>query len=65
VTLEELRRDKKDGILRAAQKYGTRNIRVFGAGRRSEIFDFFTSNRADRKERRAFESASIASWARE
>ena len=30
-----------------------------------EIMDFFAANREDRAERRAFESASRASWARE
>lgn len=29
MTLETLRRDKKEGILQAARKYGARNIRVF------------------------------------
>jgi uncharacterized protein len=36
VTLEVLRRDKKEGILQAAQKYGARNIRVFGSVARGE-----------------------------
>jgi uncharacterized protein len=36
MTLEALRRDKKEGILQAAQKYGARNIRVFGSVARGE-----------------------------
>jgi predicted nucleotidyltransferase len=36
MTLEPLRRDKRERILQAAQKFGARNIRVFGSVARGE-----------------------------
>ena len=36
MTLEALRRDKKEGILQAARKYGARNVRVSGSVARGE-----------------------------
>jgi predicted nucleotidyltransferase len=36
MTLEALRREKREGILQAAQKYGARNVRVFGSVARGE-----------------------------
>jgi uncharacterized protein len=36
MTLEALRRDKRERILQAAEKYGARNVRVFGSVARGE-----------------------------
>jgi hypothetical protein len=39
VTLEELRREKRDAILSAARKHGARGIRVYGSVARGEATD--------------------------
>jgi predicted nucleotidyltransferase len=36
MTLEELRKDKRDAILRICAKHGARNVRVFGSAARGE-----------------------------
>jgi hypothetical protein len=36
MTLEALRREKKEGILQTARKYGARNVRVFGSVARGQ-----------------------------
>ncbi|HXH08951.1 MAG TPA: nucleotidyltransferase family protein [Alphaproteobacteria bacterium] len=36
MTLEELRQDKRDAILRICAKHGARNVRVFGSVARGE-----------------------------
>ncbi|MBZ5621789.1 MAG: nucleotidyltransferase family protein [Acidobacteriia bacterium] len=36
MTIEELRRSKRDEILRVAESYGARNIRVFGSVARGD-----------------------------
>jgi predicted nucleotidyltransferase len=36
MTLEALRRDKRESILQVARKYGARNVRVFGSVARGE-----------------------------
>jgi hypothetical protein len=39
VTLDTLRSDKRDEILRLAQRHGARNVRVFGSVARGEAGD--------------------------
>jgi uncharacterized protein len=36
MTLEELRRTKRDQILRVAARHGARNVRIFGSAARGE-----------------------------
>ncbi|MGH8583781.1 MAG: nucleotidyltransferase family protein [Gammaproteobacteria bacterium] len=36
MTLEELLKEKREGILRLAQRYGARNLRIFGSVARGE-----------------------------